>query len=99
MWCQELLVLFPCYGNETENIFYTFVSLSITEELDKGCKIGIQRHNEEVTKNQHILSRIIDRLAFCKAFELALCANESSNRPRIVCGLVDFVAFLDRLLK
>ncbi len=45
-----------------------FGKLSIAEQLDEGYRIGIRRHNEEVTKNRHILSRIIDCVKFCDVF-------------------------------
>ncbi|KAG1933968.1 zinc finger MYM-type protein 1-like [Pimephales promelas] len=76
--------------------------LSIAEQLDEGYRIGIRRHNEEVAKNRHILSRIIDCVKFCGAFELALRGHdeiESSENPGIFRGLVDFVASLDGVLK
>ncbi|XP_051790305.1 zinc finger MYM-type protein 1-like [Erpetoichthys calabaricus] len=79
-----------------------FGRLSIAEQLDEGYRIGIRRHNEEVTKNRHILSRIIDCVKFCGAFELALRLHdesESSDKPGIFHGLVDFVASLDGVLK
>ncbi|XP_057193943.1 zinc finger MYM-type protein 1-like [Triplophysa rosa] len=79
-----------------------FGKLSIAEQLDEGYSIGIRRHNEEVTKNQHILSRIIDCVKCCGAFELALRGHnesESSDNPGIFRGLVDFVASLDGVLK
>src|SRR4029434_9433293 len=49
-----------------------FGRLSIAKQLDEGYQIGIRKHNEEVRKNRHILSRIIDCVKFCGAFELAL---------------------------
>ncbi|RXN35740.1 zinc finger MYM-type 1-like protein [Labeo rohita] len=74
----------------------------IAQQLDEGYRIGIRRHNEEVTKNRHILSRIIDCVKFCGAFELALRGHdesEGSDNPGIFRGLVDFVASLDGVLK
>ncbi|XP_067284102.1 zinc finger MYM-type protein 1-like isoform X2 [Pseudorasbora parva] len=76
-----------------------FGKLSIAEQLDEGCRIGSRRHNEEVTKNRHILSRIIDCVKFCGAFELALRESESLDKPWIFRGLVDLVASLDGVLK
>ncbi len=75
-----------------------FAKLSIAEQLDEGYRIGIRRHNEEVTKNRHILSRIMD----C---EILWCIwrghdeSETSDNPGIFRGLVDFVASLDGVLK
>ncbi|XP_062268110.1 zinc finger MYM-type protein 1-like [Platichthys flesus] len=79
-----------------------FGRLSIAEQLDEGYRIGIRKHNEEVRKNRHILSRIIDCIKFCGAFELALRGHdesESSDNPGIFRGLVDVVASLDGALK
>ncbi|KAL0152798.1 hypothetical protein M9458_052521 [Cirrhinus mrigala] len=79
-----------------------FGKLSIAQQLDEGYRIGIRRHNEEVIKNRHILSRIIDCVKFCGAFELALRGHdesEGSDNPGIFRGLVDFVASLDGVLK
>ncbi|XP_058629145.1 zinc finger MYM-type protein 1-like isoform X2 [Onychostoma macrolepis] len=79
-----------------------FGKLSIAEQLDDGYRIGFRRHNEEVTKNRHILSRIIDCVKFCGAFELVLRGHdesETSDNPGIFRGLVDFVASLDGVLK
>src|SRR4029434_10938785 len=77
-----------------------FGRLSIAKQLDEGYRIGIRKHNEEVRKN--ILSRIIDCVKFCGAFELALCGHdesENSDNPGIFRGLVDVVASLDSALK
>ncbi|XP_073450943.1 zinc finger MYM-type protein 1-like isoform X1 [Aquarana catesbeiana] len=80
--------------------FHFFGKCSIAKQLDEGYRMGIRRHNEEVTKNRQILSRIIDCMKFCGAFELALHgSDESSDNPGIFRGLVDFVASLDGVLK
>ncbi|XP_067249008.1 zinc finger MYM-type protein 1-like isoform X2 [Chanodichthys erythropterus] len=79
-----------------------FGKVSLAEQLGENYRIGIRRHNEEVIKNRHILSRIIDCVKFCGAFELALHGHderESSDDPGIFRGLVDFVASLDGVLK
>ncbi|KAL1276105.1 hypothetical protein QQF64_035728 [Cirrhinus molitorella] len=79
-----------------------FGRLGVAQQLDKDYRISIRRHNEEVTKNRHILSRIIDCVKFCGAFELALQGHderESSDNPGIFRGLVNFVASLDGVLK
>ncbi|KAK0145330.1 hypothetical protein N1851_009218 [Merluccius polli] len=46
--------------------------VNITTQLDEGHRIGVRKHNEEVDKNRHILSKIIDCVKFCGPFELAL---------------------------
>ncbi|XP_060778845.1 zinc finger MYM-type protein 1-like isoform X2 [Neoarius graeffei] len=73
--------------------------LGIAEQLDDGYRMCIRRHNEEVTKNRHILSRIIDCVKFCGAFELPLRGSETSDNPGIFHGLVNFVASLDGVLR
>lgn len=79
-----------------------FGRLSIAQLLDEGYMIGIRRHNEEVMKNRHILSKIIDCVEFCGAFELALRGHDESEslyNPRIFHGLVYCFAFFDEVLK
>ena len=75
-----------------------FGRMNISAQLDEGCRVGIQKHNEEVHRNRHILSKIIDCVKFCGAFELSLRGHdesESSENPGVFRGLVDFVASLD----
>ncbi|XP_073323342.1 zinc finger MYM-type protein 1-like [Pagrus major] len=78
-----------------------FGKINISSQLDEGYRIGIRKHNEEVDKNRHILSKIIDCVKFCGAFELALRGHdesEGSENPGVFRGLVDFVASLDTVL-
>ncbi|XP_063755768.1 zinc finger MYM-type protein 1-like [Eleginops maclovinus] len=78
-----------------------FGKINISSQLDEGYRVGIRKHNEEVDKNRHILSKIIDCVKFCGAFELALRGHdesESSENPGVFRGLVDFVASLDAVL-
>ncbi|KAM4567259.1 zinc finger MYM-type protein 1-like isoform 2-T3 [Odontesthes bonariensis] len=75
---------------------------NIATQLDDGNRLAVRKHNEEVTKNRHVLSKIIDCVKFCGAFELALRGHDetdSSENPGIFQGLVDFVASLDNLLE
>ncbi len=58
-----------------------FGKLSIAEQLDEGYRIGIRRHNEEVTKNRHILSRIIDCEEFCGVFGVAMTRVKCQKIP------------------
>ena len=51
--------------------------------------------------NCHILSRVIDCINFCGAFELALRGHDealTSDNPGIFLGLVNFTAALDSVL-
>lgn len=76
--------------------------VSIATQLDDGHRIAIRRHNEEVDKNRHVLSKIIDCVKFCGAFELAMRGHderESSDNPGIFRGLVDLLASIDQDLR
>lgn len=81
--------------------FALFGKLNIQAQLDSAYWINIQKHNEEVTKNRYVLSKIIDCIKFCGAFELALRGHdesETSDNPGIFRGLVNFSAELDKTL-
>ncbi len=76
--------------------------VNIATQLDDGHRIAMRKHNEEVDENRYILSKIIDCVKFCGAFELALRGHDktdSSDNPGIFRGLVDFVASLDNVLE
>ena len=69
--------------------------ISLAAQLDEGHRIAVRRHNEEVDRNRHILSKIIDAVKFCGAFELALRGHDESDtseNPGIFRGLIDLVA-------
>uniref|UniRef100_H3ADY7 TTF-type domain-containing protein n=1 Tax=Latimeria chalumnae TaxID=7897 RepID=H3ADY7_LATCH len=75
-----------------------FGSVNIATQLDKSYQVGIRKHNEEVDKNRYILSKLIDCVRFCGAFELALRGHdetESSLNP----GLVDLVSSMDSAME
>ncbi|XP_034024690.1 zinc finger MYM-type protein 1-like [Thalassophryne amazonica] len=76
--------------------------ISIAAQLDDGRRIAVRRHNEEVDRNRHILSKIIDCIKFCGAFELAMRGHDesvSSDNPGIFRGLVDLMASIDQDLR
>ncbi|XP_074476999.1 zinc finger MYM-type protein 1-like [Sebastes fasciatus] len=82
--------------------------VNIAMQLDEGYRLAVKKrhrlavkkHNVEVDKNRHILSKIIDCVKFCGAFELALRdETDSSDNPGVFKGLVDFVASLDSVLE
>ena len=53
-------------------------------------------------KNRHVLSRIIDGIKFCGAFELALRGHdetENSDNPGVFMGLINFAAQIDEILQ
>ncbi|KAL2085016.1 hypothetical protein ACEWY4_020534 [Coilia grayii] len=74
--------------------------VNIATQLDEGYRLAVLRHNDEVSKNRHILNRLIQCVKFCGIFELALRGKdetEGSTNPGIFRGLVDFVAELDEV--
>ncbi|XP_078533623.1 zinc finger MYM-type protein 1-like [Lissotriton helveticus] len=71
----------------------------IEQHISDAYRQTIQKHNQTVDRNRHILSKIIDCIRFCGAFELALRGHdesEGSTNPGIFMGLVDLVASLDK---
>ena len=57
---------------------------------------------DEVSKNQDILARLIDCVKFCRVFELALRGKDESKasiNPGVFRGLVDLVASLDEVFE
>uniref|UniRef100_H3BCV1 DUF4371 domain-containing protein n=1 Tax=Latimeria chalumnae TaxID=7897 RepID=H3BCV1_LATCH len=75
-----------------------FGSVNIATQLDESYRVGVRKHNEEVDKNWYTLSKLIDFVWFCGAFELALCGHdetESNLNPGVVRGLGDLVSSLD----
>jgi hypothetical protein len=71
---------------------------NIQAQLDSAFWLDIQRHNAHVTKNRHILSKIIDCIKFCGAFELALHGHDSKN-PGVFLGLINFASEIDKTLQ
>lgn len=76
--------------------------VDIRVQLDSAYRLRIQKLNEEVSKNRYVLSKLIDAIKFCGAFELALRGHderETSDNPGIFRGLVNLMAELDSTLK
>ncbi|XP_069481109.1 protein zwilch homolog isoform X1 [Ambystoma mexicanum] len=76
--------------------------VNIATQLDEGYRVGVRKHNEEVDKNRYILSKLIDCIRFCGAFELALRGHDetdSSSNPGVFSGLVDFVSSIDSAME
>lgn len=74
--------------------------VNIATQLDEGYRLAVRRHNDEVSKNRHVLNRLIKCVKFCGVFELALRGKdetEGSTNPGIFLGLVNFVAQLDEV--
>lgn len=79
-----------------------FGRVRIAAQLDERYREQISKHNEEVDKNRYTLSKIIDCIRFCGAFELALRAQDEvdcSSNPEIFSGLVDFVSSIDSAME
>ncbi|KAJ4441361.1 hypothetical protein ANN_11216 [Periplaneta americana] len=75
---------------------------SIATQLNQRHRSEIKRRNEIVEKNRYILSRLIDCIKFCGAFELAMALQDESqglDSPRVSRGLVNFVECLDSNMK
>ena len=75
--------------------------VNIACQLDDGHRISVQRHNEQVKKNRHSLSRIVDCIRFCGAHELALRGSDESAtslQRGVFLDLVDQFSFLDSQL-
>ena len=45
--------------------FATIVRVNIATQLDEGYRLAVCRHNDEVSKNRHILNRLIQCVKFC----------------------------------
>lgn len=78
-----------------------FGTVNIAAQIDSAYKISIQKHNELVTKNRHILNRVVECLKFCGTHELALRAHnekqESANRGNFL-DLLSLLGNLDSVL-
>ena len=93
-------VKFSCHVENCLKLTF-FGKTNIAEQLSKAYRDSIIQHNLEVKKNHHILSRIIDCIKFCDAFELALRGHDetlTSENPGVFFGLVNFTAALDSVL-
>jgi hypothetical protein len=76
-------------------------SVNIRSQLDSEYWRNIQKHNDNVAKNRYVLSKIINCVKFCGAFELALRGHDktdTSQNPGIFRGLINFSAELDAAL-
>ncbi|KAJ1188621.1 hypothetical protein NDU88_005380 [Pleurodeles waltl] len=85
------------------NTQFTILGLDRSEsQLNEAYRKGVIKHNEEGDKNRYILSKLIDCVKFCGAFELALRGHdetEDSLNPGVFRGLVDFVSSIDSAME
>ncbi|KAG8291298.1 hypothetical protein J6590_108825 [Homalodisca vitripennis] len=82
--------------------FNILAKLDIRQQLDCAYRENIKKHNKQVTKSHYVLSKLIDCINFCGAFELALRGHreqDDSSNPGIFRGLVNFSAEFDASLK
>ena len=90
-------VRFICHVENCLKLAF-FGKANIAEQLSKAYRDSIIQNNLEVEKNHHILSRIIDCIKFCGAFELTFRGHDetlTSDNPGVFLGSVNFTAALD----
>ena len=82
--------------------------VNILSSLDSQFRQNIEKHNLQVSKNKHILKRLISCVKFCTVFELPLRGNSKGKRyddsasptnPEVYKGLINFTAELDSVMK
>ena len=74
----------------------------IHQQLNSAFRLNIQKYNKQVKENRYILSKIIDYIRFCGAFELALRGHDETSdsvNPGVFKELINFFAELDYALK
>ena len=80
----------------------TLGSVNIATQLSRAYQESILKHNEQVERNRYILSKIIDCVKFCGAFELALRGHdetETSDNPGVFLGLINLISSVDSIVK
>lgn len=75
-----------------------FGKVNVQAQLCSTYWSGIKKYNEEVTRNRYTLSKIIDCIKTCEAFDLALQGYDNSNSSAFH-GLINFSEELDNALK
>lgn len=64
-------------------------------QLDSFYWINQRKNKEQIVRNRSILSRIIDSLKFCGAFELSSCSQNSNGFDRII----NFIEEINKVLQ
>ncbi|GBM41173.1 hypothetical protein AVEN_35745-1 [Araneus ventricosus] len=75
--------------------------VNICQQLDIAFRSNVKRHNEKVTKNRYVPTKIIDCILFCGAFELALRGHDErddSLNTGVFRVLINFSTELDSSL-
>jgi hypothetical protein len=76
--------------------------MDIRSQINSGYKLGINRHNELVSKNRNILEKILNCVKFYGNCELPLCGYDekiSSKNQGVFHGLINFCSDLDPSLQ
>lgn len=84
--------------------YIIFGTINIGTHIDSAIKISLQRHNKEVSRNRHILGRVIDCLKFCGIHELSLrdpldIETKSFNHSGYFLDLLSMIGNLDSTLE
>lgn len=77
-------------------------SVNIATQLSRAYQNEKIKHNQQVERNRYVLSRVIDCIKFCGAFELALRGHdesEASENPGIFVGLVNLLSSVDSAVR
>ncbi|XP_008188288.1 zinc finger MYM-type protein 1-like [Acyrthosiphon pisum] len=77
-------------------------TVNIRNQIDAGYKLGIKRHNEQVSKNRDILEKILNCVKFCGNYELPLRGHDekvTSKNQGVFRGLIDLCSNLDPNLR
>lgn len=72
-------------------------TVNILSQIDSGYKIGIKRHNEQVSKNRDLLEKILNCVKFCGNYELPLRGHDekvSSKNHGVFRGLINLCSDL-----
>lgn len=81
--------------------YKTLGTTNVAAQIDNHVKMSIEKHNQQVTKTRHVLSRLIDCLNFCAAHKICLRehtgANNSFNHGKFL-DLVSMMADMDSVL-
>lgn len=71
-------------------------------QLNSAYGLNVKIHNEQISENRYVLSKIVDCIKFCGAFELALRGHDESadsNNPGVFKVLPNFSAKLEASLR
>lgn len=76
--------------------------MDIKSQIDSGYKLGIKRHNEQVSKNRNILEKILNCVKICGNYELPLRGHDekmTSKNQGVFRGLINLCSDFDPSLQ